>query len=89
LTDIIAAKFLYAFSGGERGEGLAGINLTGRRNRLDARRTADIGSDIGGMPGGGIAAGIDRARAGRLRISGANSEDAALAGVFIFRPENG
>lgn len=30
---------------GERGEDLAGINLVGRRDRLDSRGVADVGAD--------------------------------------------
>src|SRR5262249_50814008 len=46
LTDVVTREFFYALRGGERGEGLARINLPGRCDRLDACRAADMRAGI-------------------------------------------
>ena len=62
LTHIIAAKFLHPGGGDEGSEGLTGIDLTGRSDGLDARGAADVGSNVSGVLGYGVTAGIHRAR---------------------------
>ena len=60
LADVVAGEFFNALRGGQRGERLARVNLSGRRDGFDARRAADVRAGETWLSGNRIDAGVNR-----------------------------